>query len=83
MNKGEPVHIEQSYGETIEKNKEMTRKSHKLYKKEENFVQFNKKITKRAGFRKSIAGNVIYLHGKKRYNAYIENTTDDKRDRML
>lgn len=37
MNKGEPVHIEQSYGETIEKNKKMTRKSHKLYKKRRKF----------------------------------------------
>ena len=67
-----PRTLDNVTAETIGKTRKRQGTLTKYTKKENYFVQFNKKITKRARFRNSIAGNVIYLHGTKRYNAYIE-----------
>ena len=50
MNKGEPVHIEQCYGETIGKTRKRQGIITNYTKKENNFVQFDKKSQKEHDF---------------------------------
>lgn len=67
-----PRTLDNVTAETIGKTRKRQETLTKYTKKENYFVQFDKKSQKRARFRNSIAGNVIELHGTKRYNAYIE-----------